>query len=174
MKERRLREALAETSFKARLLEALRSQEFRTACIQRLVAATIDAAEGGRIMDLAVDRVREAARGSDLARRLLRAVDAACTDYAEMRSLPYRKVVGPMIRNWKDLMSAAQKAGLTEEEAYAVMRDLLRKIPASHWSKVKDVERELLAEMRLGLYLFGLATGRGEAPPQSPFRPLTV
>ena len=166
MKGRRARGPASGETFDAKLLEVLRSTGFRTACIQCLVAATIDPAEGERIMDLALSRVRDEARGpaADLALRLLQAVDAACADYAVMRSLPYKEVAGPMRRIWKTLMSAARKAGLTEDEGYAVMRDLLRKIPASHWAKVKDVERNLLTEMGMGFYLYGLATGKGKAP----------
>lgn len=159
------RPEIADALFGPRLAEALGSPEFRIAVIQRLVAATLDAKEGGRVVDDAVGRVWEA-RGTrfDMASRLVREVDAGCARYADIRGLPYRKVVRPIIRNWPALMLAAREAGLTEEEGYAVMRDLLRKIPPSHWSKVKDINRGVLEEMKMGFQVVGLGKRAGLFP----------
>lgn len=149
-------------AFDAQLVEVLRSPDFRAAVIQRLVAASLDATEGDRVLDLAIDRVREEARGRafQLATRILRAVDAACADYADLRCLPYRKVVAPLVRRWPTILSFARQAGLTEEEAYAVIRDLLRK-NASHWARVADIDHELVEELRYGFAVISLAKGHG-------------
>jgi len=157
------RPEIAEALFGPRLAEAVRSPEFRIAVIQRLVAATLDAKEGCRVVENAVDRVWEA-RGTrfDMASRLVREVDAGCAQYAEIRGLPYRKVVRPIIRNWPALMLAAREAGLTEEEGYAVMRDLLRKIPSPYWSRVKDIDREVCEEMKVGFRVVGLGKRLGK------------
>ena len=147
----------------AQLLEILRSPEFRVACVQHLVAASIDPAEGYRIMEDVIDRVREEARGPvpRIASRLLRAMETACAKYAELRCLPYKKVVGPLIRGWSTWMRFAAQAGLTEEEGYAVIRDLLRRIPSSHWSQAKSVDRELAEELKYAFSILGIARGHG-------------
>ena len=155
--------------FGARLVEILGSPEFRVAMIQRLVAASMDAADGCRVVENAVDQVWEEARGSTagLSGRLIRAIEAGCARFAEIRGLPYLKVVGPLMRGWKTLLSASREEGLIEEEGYAVMRDLLRKIPASHWSKVKDLDRKLIEELKLGFRVAGFARGAGKNPAKS-------
>jgi hypothetical protein len=154
----------AEDAFNAQLLAALRSAEFRSACVQRFVAATIEPADGLRVVELAIDRVREETCGkvANLQSRLLRAIDAGCADYAAIRGHPYRKLIGPVIRSWARLMSMASQAGLSEEEGYACIRDLLRKA-GPLWSRVrgKDVERELLEELRWAFSVLGLTQGLG-------------
>jgi hypothetical protein len=168
-KPRRAHPEVADEAFGARLAEVLGSPEFREAMIQRLVAASMDAADSCCMVENAVERMWEEARGSkaELTRRLIRSIEAGCARYAEIRGLPYQRVVGPLTRVWKSLMSAAREAGLTDEEGYAVMRDLLRKIPASHWSRVKEIDKELLAELKFGFRVIGFSKGGGKSPVKS-------
>jgi hypothetical protein len=154
----------AADAFYTQLLGVLRSAEFRSACIQRLVAATMEPADGLRVVELAIDRVREETRGpvAHLQSRLLGAIDAGCATYAAVRGHPYRKVVGPVIRSWARLMGMASQAGLSEDEGYACIRDVLRKA-GPLWSRVrdKDVERELLEELGWAFSVLGLTQGLG-------------
>jgi len=150
----------------AQLRELLRSPDFKTACTQRLVAASIDAAEGLRVMEIAIVNACRGLRGPvpRLASRLLRAVETACAEYAEMRGLPYKKMLGPMIRGWPTFLDFARQAGLTEEEGMAVLRDVLRKIPSTRW-EVQNVDRELLKELRDSFSALAIARGRDFHPP---------
>jgi hypothetical protein len=163
---------LEQRLFDTQLREILKSPELRTSVIQRLVAATIDAGEGERVVGLAIERVRAETRGpvTDLPRRILHALDAGCADYAAVRCLPYKKVVGPITRGWATWLSLAGQAGLTAEEGYAVIRDLLRTIPASHWSRFrdKDLEHELIEWLRVGFTVIGRRPRRFSMSPSVP------
>jgi hypothetical protein len=146
----------ADQLFLFRLLEILRSEEFRTSCIQRLVAACIEAPDAHRVVASCIEEVREDGHGPQgLPIRLLEALDRRCAESAEIRRYPYRKVVGPIIRGWWPLMGCARKNGLTEEEGYAVLRDVLRRLPSSRWLRVKNYDREVLEMLEYGLIVVG-------------------
>jgi hypothetical protein len=157
---------LAWSLLEAQLCELLRSPDFKVACIQRLVAASIDAAEGLRVMETAIVRACRGLRGPvpRLAGRLLRALEAICAEYAEVRGLPYKKIVGPLVRGWPTWLDFTRQAGLTEEVGMGVLRDVLRRIPSTRW-KAQSVERELFEELRHSFSVIAVAKGRDFHPP---------
>jgi hypothetical protein len=153
------------------LLRALR--DLRECCIQRLVAAGIDARESERVLLNAIDTLagHEPREQTDFNRRFIRAVEHACMTFADVRGLPFRRVLEPLRRNWQHILRCAERHGLVKEEALAIIRETIWRHSAL-WAKTPNLPSRLVAELEASFAL--VAFGRRERLAPAPRSPALV
>jgi hypothetical protein len=137
--------------------------DLRDPFLQRLIAAGANPAEAERLMGHAMDELfrteRPSVRRAELYKRFLKEVEKKCLAFAELRRIPYRRVAPVLTRHWRSFMDFSSKAGISSEEAFGIMRDLLWK-HAERWSSTENLETDLLSVLKYGFRVVGLTSQR--------------